>query len=114
MSTTIPTDSITDTSRGVHKVIGFAANPTASAEWSVAVSGDLPTFTGWNGQRFVPALVVWRHGYHHGEDCGVEVDLYTATISTGRHFTADDAPDWVPRPPAGWDAGVAAVIASLP
>ena len=131
---TVPADSITDTSRGVYKVTGpcSMADPcpgdtcpehgavvaipkaiTAHADWTVEVSGLLPECTGWDGKRFTPALVAWKHGYHHGEDWGVEVSLYDAAVTTSATFTPIDVPAWVPRPPEGWDAGVAAVIASL-
>ena len=90
------------------------SNLAAHADWIVEVSGSLPEYTGWDGQRFTPALVGWQREYHHGEDYGTRVLIYDSKISTSVRFDAGDAvPAWVPRPPKGWDAGVAAVIASL-
>jgi len=135
-NTTVPADSITDTSRGVYKVTGpcSMADPclgdtcpehgrrviaipktvTAHADWTAEVSEPLNWYAGWDGKLFTPALVAWKRGYHAGEDWGIDVTLYDAPpITTSATFTPETAPAWVPRPPEGWDAGVAAVIASL-
>lgn len=90
------------------------SNLSAHAEWIVEVSGSLPEYTGWDGQRFTPSLVGWHREYHYGEDYGTRVLIYDSKISTSVRFeSGDDVPAWVPRPPKGWDAGVVAVIAAL-
>ena len=65
---------------------------------------DAPECVSWpEGLTHVPTEVVWNAAYHHGRVWPVRAMAISGDLTT--HY--DDAiPDWVPRPPDGWDSSV--------
>jgi hypothetical protein len=70
---------------------------------------DAPECASWpDGRTHVPTEVAWSASYHNGRPWPVSV-LATNGEGLTTHYghLGDPIPDWVPRPPAGWDASLA-------
>ena len=65
---------------------------------------DAPECVSWpEGLTHVPTEVVWNAAYHHGRVWPVRAMAISGAFTT--HYN-DAIPDWVPRPPDGWDSSV--------
>ncbi len=65
---------------------------------------DAPECVSWpEGLTYVPTEVVWNAAYHHGRVWPVRAMASRGALTT--HYN-DAIPDWVPRPPDGWDSNV--------
>lgn len=71
---------------------------------------DAPECVAWTeGETYVPTEVVWSVRYHRGRVWPVAVQSTTGDLTTHYGDLGDPIPDWVPRPPAGWDASLAVI-----